>query len=65
MLKITNLHKTFNAGTINAKKALDGLSLTINEGEIGFLSQRLYDTLTGIQWGDLPDEFGWVQKVCD
>ena len=27
MLKITNLHKTFNAGTINAKKALDGLSL--------------------------------------
>lgn len=33
MLKITNLHKTFNAGTINAKKALDGLSLTINEGD--------------------------------
>ena len=33
MLKITNLHKTFNAGTINAKKALNGLSLTINEGD--------------------------------
>lgn len=33
MLKITNLHKTFNAGTVNAKKALDGLTLTINEGD--------------------------------
>ncbi len=33
MLKITNLHKTFMAGTINEKKALDGLSLTINDGD--------------------------------
>ena len=33
MLKITNLHKTFNAGTVNAKKALDGLNLTINDGD--------------------------------
>ena len=33
MLKITNLHKTFNAGTVNAKKALNGLNLTINEGD--------------------------------
>ena len=33
MLKITNLHKTFNAGTVNAKKALDGLTLTVNEGD--------------------------------
>ena len=39
--------------------------LNINDGEIGFLSQRLYDTLTGIQWGKLPDEFGWMQKACD
>ena len=33
MLKIENLHKTFNPGTVNAKKALDGLSLTLNEGD--------------------------------
>ena len=33
MLKITNLHKTFNPGTVNAKTALDGLNLTINEGD--------------------------------
>ena len=33
MLKITNLHKTFMPGTINEKKALSGLTLTINEGD--------------------------------
>ena len=33
MLKITNLHKTFNPGTVNAKKALKGLSLHIKEGD--------------------------------
>ena len=33
MLKITNLQKTFNPGTINAKTALDGLDLHIKEGD--------------------------------
>lgn len=33
MLKITNLQKTFNPGTVNAKTALSGLSLTINDGD--------------------------------
>lgn len=33
MLKITNLHKTFNPGTVNAKKALSGLNLTLNDGD--------------------------------
>ena len=33
MLKITNLQKTFNPGTVNAKTALDGLTLHIKEGD--------------------------------
>ena len=33
MLKITNLHKIFNAGTVNEKVALNGLNLTLNEGD--------------------------------
>lgn len=33
MLKITNLHKTFNPGTVNAKKALSGLNLTLENGD--------------------------------
>ncbi len=39
------------------KKAL------INNGEIGPISQMLYDTLTGIQWGNLPDPFGWIKVI--
>ena len=33
MLKITDLQKTFNPGTINEKTALDGLNLHIREGD--------------------------------
>jgi len=33
MLKITDLQKTFNPGTVNAKTALSGFDLTINEGD--------------------------------
>ena len=33
MLKITNLQKTFNPGTINEKVALDGLNLHLKDGD--------------------------------
>ena len=33
MLKITNLYKTFNPGTVNAKTALSGLNLTLEDGD--------------------------------
>lgn len=33
MLKINNIYKTFNIGTINEKTALNGASLTLNEGD--------------------------------
>ena len=36
---------------------------TINDGKIGEVTQLLYDTLTGIQWGKIEDSFGWTQKV--
>lgn len=38
--------------------------VVINNNQIGQLSQRLYDTLTGIQWGELPDTFGWIIPCC-
>ena len=37
--------------------------MNINGGQIGELSQKLYDTITGIQTGKLPDERGWRVKV--
>lgn len=33
MLELKNICKTFNAGTVNEKKALDDLSLTLNDGD--------------------------------
>lgn len=33
MLEIQDLHKTFNPGTINEKVALDGVNLTLEEGD--------------------------------
>jgi branched-chain amino acid aminotransferase len=37
--------------------------LAINNGEIGKLSKKLYDTLTGIQNGIETDPFGWSVKL--
>lgn len=33
MLELKNIYKTFNIGTINEKKALNGVSLTLNDGD--------------------------------
>ena len=33
MLEVKNVHKIFNAGTINQKIALNGVNLTLNEGD--------------------------------
>lgn len=38
-------------------------SVTINNFEIGTVTQKLYDTLTGIQWGSAPDPFGWTMLL--
>jgi branched-chain amino acid aminotransferase len=43
--------------------AYNGKTYTINNGQIGATTQELYDTLTGIQWGRLPDVHGWTYPV--
>ncbi len=35
----------------------------INEGKIGEVTAHLYDTITGIQWGRLPDKYGWTKPL--
>jgi branched-chain amino acid aminotransferase len=37
--------------------------ITVGNGEPGELSRKLYDTLTAIQRGELPDKFGWRVSV--
>ena len=41
----------------------NGKSYIISDGKIGETTQMLYDNLTGIQWGRIADEFGWVYPV--
>ncbi len=63
------LDEAFGTGTAAVISPMGQLmdedrNILINNGEIGALSQRLYDELTGIQWGKVEDKFGWVTKVC-
>ena len=36
---------------------------TVGNGGIGEVTQKLYDILTGIQWGERPDPYGWVYAL--
>jgi branched-chain amino acid aminotransferase len=38
-------------------------SIRIHDMQIGPMAQRLYDTITGIQYGELEDPLGWVVKL--
>ncbi len=40
-----------------------GERLEINGGQIGELTQRLYDTVTAIQYGETNDTHGWTRPV--
>lgn len=37
--------------------------IVFNDGKIGTLSQQLYDTITGVQYGRLPDPYGWMVHI--
>lgn len=43
--------------------AYKGKKYIINNGRIGEVTQHLYDTLTGIQWGTLEDSRGWTYPI--
>ena len=45
------------------KLAFGDKEYIIGGGKIGEVTQKLYDTLTGIQWGKTDDEYGWVYKL--
>ena len=41
-----------------------GETYEVSGGQIGSLTQELYDTLTGIQWGKIDDPYGWSHVIC-
>ena len=60
MLKLQNLHKTFNPGTVNEKVALNGVSLTMEAGDFATIvgsngagKSTLFNAITG---GFIADE---------
>jgi len=63
--KLEEVFGTGTAAVVSPVKELDwkGDKVFISGGKIGELTQKLYDTLTGIQWGKLPDTKGWTVKV--
>ena len=42
-----------------------GKAYVVSNNEIGATTQKLYDNLTGIQWGKVKDENGWSYVVCN
>lgn len=62
------LDEAFGTGTAAVISPIGELKwgdkhMVINNGEIGPLSHRLYDTLTGIQWGKRDDPLNWTHEV--
>lgn len=62
------LEEAFGTGTAAVISPIgellyDDYNMVINGGKIGEISQKLYDQLTGIQWGRIPDPFGWSVEV--
>ena len=62
------LEEAFGTGTAAVISPISefnwcGESIVLSGGNIGPIAQKLYDQLTGIQYGKLEDEFGWVREV--
>ncbi len=62
------LEEVFGTGTAAVISPVGSLMyekevVEINDFKIGELTQKLYDTLTGIQYGKLEDTFGWTVMV--
>jgi len=66
--KSGKLEECFGSGTAAVISPVGTLRykddvMQIGDGTTGALSQKLYDTVTGIQNGTVEDKFGWVVNV--
>ncbi|GAA0447254.1 branched-chain amino acid aminotransferase [Lentibacillus halophilus] len=62
------LEEAFGAGTAAVISPIgqlvwSGHHLDINQGETGAIAKQLYNTLTGIQYGEIIDPFGWIVPI--
>ena len=63
--KLEEVFGTGTAAVVSPVKELKWMDKIahISDGKIGPLTQKLYDTLTGIQWGKIEDTKGWTVPV--
>ena len=62
------LSEAFGSGTAAVISPIgelncNGNNIVLNNGKIGEISQKLYDTITKIQYGELPDDLHWTYEV--
>ena len=67
-MKDGSLKEAWGCGTAAVVSPIGKLAYGDNEyvvgnGGIGEITQKLYDILTGIQWGKTEDPYGWVLKL--
>lgn len=67
--KAGELKEVFGTGTAAVISPVGHLKygdlvMEINNDKIGEISQKLYDTMTGMQYGKLEDKFNWIVPVC-
>ena len=67
-MKDGRLKEAFGCGTAAVVSPIGRLSYRdeeyiVNNEQIGEVTQKLYDILTGIQWGKRPDTYGWVHPL--
>ena len=64
-----SLREVFGTGTAAVISPVGSLSykgeeITISGGRMGEVAGKLYAEITGIQYGEVPDRYGWVHKVA-
>lgn len=62
------LEEVFGTGTAAVISPVGGMtwegkSIEISGGKMGELTSRLYDQLTGMQYGTKEDKFGWIKTL--
>jgi branched-chain amino acid aminotransferase len=66
--KLNRLQEVFGSGTAAVISPVGLIqykdnTININGGEVGPIAKRLFDEITGIQYGEIPDKFGWVYNI--
>jgi len=62
------LQEVFGTGTAAVISPVDEIqyrdtNININHGQIGPIARRLFDEISSIQYGEIPDTHGWIYNI--